>query len=348
MKIRILLIALGILTCRFDYAQSYNGPESCEYDYTNNRWLVGNKNNGTVLARASNGSLSTFCSGMSSGPYGIEILGNTLYCCYGGGKIRGFNLNNGSQVFDVNLGGTFLNGITSDGDSILYITDFSDSAIYSLNVNTQQFGMITKVPRKPNGIIYDGANQRCVFVTWGTGASIMQLNLSDSTVSTLLTTSYNNCDGITRDADGNFFISAWSNQSVIKYASDLTNPTVVASGLSNPADIFYNVLHDTLGIPNSGSANNLVLVGFGTPTTGLESPFVTQPILFYPNPAQDQITLHQDFTKIFIYSMDGKIILQHLPSQGYNVNIDGLAKGSYLIEIILNSGNTLTSTLIKQ
>ncbi|MCX7744882.1 MAG: T9SS type A sorting domain-containing protein [Flavobacteriales bacterium] len=348
MKIKILIIILGIASNLICLSQTYSGPESCEYDYSNNRWLVGNKNNGTVVARYSNGSLSVFCSGMNSGPYGIEILGNTLYCCYGGGKIRGYNLNDGSQVFDLNLGGQFLNGITSDGDSILYITDFSDSAIYALNVNTLQYGMITKVPRKPNGIIYDGTNQRCIFVTWGTGASIMELNLNDSSVTTLVNTPYNNLDGITRDGNGNFYISAWSNQSVIRYSSNLTNPTIVASGLSNPADIFYNVLQDTLGIPNSGTANNLVLIGFGTPTTGNETINESQPILFYPNPALHYINLNRDVLKVVIYELDGKIVAQLSQSQGNCMNISELSKGNYLIELQLKNGDKVTSTLIKQ
>ncbi|MBL0051238.1 MAG: hypothetical protein IPP29_06800 [Bacteroidetes bacterium] len=56
----------------------------------------------------------------------------------------------------------------------------------------------------------------------------------------------------------------WSNNAITKFDSLFTGTgTIVSTGLSSPADIFYNVLGDTLGIPNSGNANNVVFVAFG-------------------------------------------------------------------------------------
>ena len=72
------------------FAQSYSGPESVEYDYINNRWLIANTSSHQVLARNSSGVLSVFATGLVSGPYGIEIVGDVLYCC-SGSSIKGYN-----------------------------------------------------------------------------------------------------------------------------------------------------------------------------------------------------------------------------------------------------------------
>jgi hypothetical protein len=329
------------------FAQSFSGPESCEYDYVHQRWLIGNKNNGTVLIREANGNLSTFCSGMTQGPYGIEILGDKLYCCYGGGKIRGFDLATGQQVMDVNLGATFLNGITSNGDSTLYITDFTGKKIYNLHVGSLQFGVLTSgLTKSPNGIIYDDAGQRCIFVNWGNNAPVMQLDLTDSTVSVITNTSLGNCDGITKDGNGNYFIAAWSTQSVHKYNSNFSgNNTVVASNLSNPADIFYNITDDTLGIPNSGTANNLVLIGFNS-TVGISVEEKNTSIIVYPNPANAFILMNDDFVEMELYAMDGKKI-GSFENSNNPIDIRFLKPGRYIIYVTDKKGKIYSDIFIK-
>ena len=107
-------------------AQTYNGPESIEYDASNNRYLISNTSGGNILARSASGTLTVFKSGISPAPYGLEILNNVVYACCSG-FIKGYSLTNGAQVFILNTGATFLNGITSDGVNTLFATDFTGS-----------------------------------------------------------------------------------------------------------------------------------------------------------------------------------------------------------------------------
>ena len=79
-----------------------NGPESIEYDVTNNRYLIANSANGKIMQRDASGNISTFVSGVSPNPYGIEIVGNTVYACCGG-KVIGYDLITATEVFNVNL-----------------------------------------------------------------------------------------------------------------------------------------------------------------------------------------------------------------------------------------------------
>ncbi|MBL0258417.1 MAG: hypothetical protein IPQ03_13250 [Bacteroidetes bacterium] len=70
--------------------QTYSGPESAEYDYAGRRWLIANTSSHQVLSRDSAGISSVFVSGLGSGPYGIEIVGDTCSCP--GSSVKGFLL----------------------------------------------------------------------------------------------------------------------------------------------------------------------------------------------------------------------------------------------------------------
>jgi hypothetical protein len=339
----------------FLFSQSYSGPESVEYDFANNRWLIANHNNGTVISRDMNGNFAAFVSGMSSGPYGIEILGNVLYCCHNGGSIRGFNLTTGAQVFNLNLGASFLNGICSDGGSNLFVTDFSAKKIYRVNVADSSYNVfVTGLSKSPNGIIYEGSNQRLVFVTWGSSALVQQVNLSDSVVSTLLTTTLTNIDGIAADAYGNYYVSTWGNNSVRKYTANFTSgPVTVVTGLSSPADLFYNAVTDTLAIPNSGTANNVKWIGFNP--LGIDNAASSQSnIEIFPQPSSDGIIFISGIKKsggsVKVFDLAGrmiydeKIISSSFENGKLQLNLNCKA-GEYLLEVIVE-GEKFTRKLL--
>ena len=108
MKQKYLLITIAVIlfTQINCIAQTYNGPESVEYDYANQQWYVGNKNNGTVIIWK-DGVLSNFASGMTQGPYGIELFNGVLFCCHSGNKIRGFDISTGQVVLMLQLAANF-------------------------------------------------------------------------------------------------------------------------------------------------------------------------------------------------------------------------------------------------
>jgi hypothetical protein len=258
----ILLIAFMLLSSIVLNAQSLSGPESIEYDAANNRYLISNTSSGQILARAANGTLSVFKSGISPAPYGLEILENRVYACCGG-FIRGFNLQTGAQEININLGATFLNGITTDGVGNLFATDFNTKKIYRIKPASNSYNvMASNLVQSPNGICYDQANNRLVFVNWGNNAPVKALSLLDSAVTTLTATTLQNCDGIVWNGLDTWYVTAWGPQKAVKFNASFTGgPTNVITSLANPADIDYNIEGDTLAIPNSGN-NTLTFVGF--------------------------------------------------------------------------------------
>ena len=136
-------------------------------------------------------------------------------------------------------------------------------------------------------------------------------------VTTILTTANSNCDGITRDGVGNYYISTWGGQNVVQYDSAYANaPTVVISGLSNPADIFFNTVNSVLAIPNSG--NNTVT--FLDLTLGTNEFEWLKSLSIYPNPATSEAFVKFDISTPMtisyqIVNIEGKVITSNSLSE---------------------------------
>jgi hypothetical protein len=330
-----------LISFLFLYTLSFgqlNGPESIDFDPLNNRYLIANKNDGKIMQRSSNGTISQFVGGISPNPYGIEVVGTTVYACCSG-KVLGFDLTTGLQVFTVNLGATFLNGITHDNSGNLFVTDFSAKKIYRIKIATQTFTLFAQnLTQSPNGIIYDAPSNSLVFVSWGSSAKIKRCSLLDSTVTTLLTTSYTNIDGIARKANGDFYISTWGTNSVYKYNNDFsTTPTLIVSGLSSPADIYYNDLTDTLAIPNSGN-NTLTFVGQSTVSLLEQN---ASGVSIFPNPSANFLFLtssKNQIARIELINENGIISGIYPVEDSFEVNIDvkNLQKGTYFVRLYDN------------
>ena len=336
MKKNYLFITF-LLFCSLSFGQ-LSGPESIDFDPLNNRYLIANSSNGKIMQRTSNGTISQFIGGVSPNPYGIEVVGTTVYACCGG-KVLGFDLTTGLQVFSVNLGATFLNGITHDNSGNLFVTDFSAKKIYRIKIATQSFNLFAQnLTQSPNGIIFDEPSNSLVFVSWGSAAKIKRCSLADSSVITILTTSYTNIDGIARKANGDFYISTWGTNSVYKYNNDFTaTPTLIVSGLSSPADIYYNDLTDTLAIPNSGN-NTLTFVGQSTVSLLEQN---ASEVSIFPNPSANFLFLtssKNQIARIELINERGIISSIYPFEDSFEVNIDvkNLQKGTYFVRLYDN------------
>ena len=335
------------------FAQTYNSPESIEFDYANDRWLIANNSGNNILARSNAGILSVFIPSVT-GPHGLEIVGDTLYVC-SGSTLKAYNINTAAVVFSINLGATFLNGITHDAD-YLYITDFSSKKIYRFNMSTHTYSVfVTGLAKSPNGIIYDQPNNRCVFVNWGNAAPIMAFDVTTGVVSTLATTSLGNCDGIAKDGAGNYYVSSWSLNGISRFNNTFTGgPTTVVTGLSNPADIFYNVLSDTLGVPNSGALNNTTYHNFGV-TSIIENKKSTFHLIVNPNPVINTTEisytiLNKAAIHISLIDSKGKLVKtiaeKYQVNGVYNITIDlsGISGGNYFL-VFSSEGKSETKQL---
>ena len=320
-------------------AQNYSGPESVEFDYARNRYLISNTTSHQIIAYK-NGVKTVFKTLTGTGPHGLEIVGDTLYCC-NGASIAAFDLNNGNPVFTKNLGAGFLNGITHDPAGNLFITDFSAKKIYRMNTLTRKFNVyVANTVSIPNGIIYDsydGITPRLIFCNWSTNAPIKKIKLADSTVSTLTATTLSNCDGICKGNNGKFYVSSWGNQTIQRFDSTWTGgSTSVVTGRSNPADIVYNLNTDTLGVPNA--SNNTVSFHYlGTPLA-IDKIQEENSFQFYPNPSSSNFTIQSTknvIQKIEVYDAQMKLIFtdENLNTHQYNLKLNNDASNFYFVRI---------------
>ncbi len=147
----------------------------------------------------------------------------------------------------------------------------------------------------PNGILYDEANNRLIYVNWGSNAAIKSVDLADNSISTIVAnTGLGNIDGIDDDAQGNYYISSWSPNRITKYDANFENAEIITTpSINNPADIGYSMTTDTLAVP---VGNNVVFVGFEpiTSITELEKDF---DLSLFPNPVSDYTTVSFDLAQ---------------------------------------------------
>ena len=246
------------------HAQSYDGPESVEYHARLDRYLVGNTG-GPILTRAADGTLGLFTDATSS-PYGIELLGGTLFAL-DSGHLEGFDIDSAEPLLDHAIAGAaFLNGITSDGAHTLYIGDFSARKIHRIDVADLDAPVagtpVSTGSATPNGLVFDRAGQRVLIATWGPNAKILSFDVTgDAAPVPLIETTLSNIDGIALDCRGAIVAAAWGGCGVAggclarfepPFALD-TPFTLLAEGLSNPADIDFGLASGEIGVPESGS-----------------------------------------------------------------------------------------------
>lgn len=292
-------------------AQTFSG-ESVAYDSVANRFFT--SDDGTsILQRSSNGSVTHFGSGLTAS-YGMEVMDGKLFVI-SGNHVYAYDLSSETQVADANItAATFLNGLASNGANLCWATDFSANKIYQIDYSNLASPVITTLIAstgcQPNGIAFDGNNNRLVFTCWGSNAQVKKVDLSNNAVSTLTTTTVSNIDGVDFDSQGNFFISSWSPDRITKYNSDFTSTpfTVTAPGLNNPADICYAKAIDTLAIPNS---TVVTFVGFNPLSISeLEN---EKTIELFGNPVTENSSFsffltHPQNVSLEIFSIDGQLV----------------------------------------
>ncbi len=308
-----------LLICTFQVqSQTLTQIESVEYDASQNRFFISNGSN--IIARASNGDLSFF--GSEGATHGMEVLGNHLFVI-DGSTIRGFELDTENEVMTLNISGaSFLNGLTNDGVATLYATDFSGKKIYKIDVsdltNPTYEIIVNSTGSTPNGIVFDGTNNRLIFVNWGNNAPIKAVDLSDNSVSTIVTTSVGNIDGIDEDNDGNYYIAYWNPSKIAKYDNAFANPPEVISTpfLNNPADICYAKEIDTLAIPHYPSGiDQVTFVGFETDTISSIYDIYSNDfeLEVFPNPVTENSVVRFSLEKktplqLSILNQEGKLV----------------------------------------
>jgi hypothetical protein len=339
------------------FAQNLTGIEAIEYDPIQGRFIVSNGNN--VIHVNSTGNGVAVLPSPIAAAYGMEVMNNQLYAIHSN-SVKVFDLTNGNLLSTVSITGAgFLNGMASNGTNLIWVTDFSAKKIHQIDftdlTNPVTTTLISNTTSTPNGIVWDGANNRLVFVSWGNSAPIKTIDLSNNAMTTAVTTSLGNCDGIDMDGNGNFFVASWSPNRITKFNNDFSVNEIitVAGGLSSAADICYALENDTLAIPNSGN-NTVVYVGFNN------NPIFTEEVEIESFQIQNsgnqweiifENTQHNNTFTLKIYDALGQCVISEKEnlSSGKNrwvIPNETLSNGSYIIQLY-NGKRVFTQKCIK-
>ncbi len=261
MKYNIFLLLAALIISNLSYSQEFQIPESAAFDPVTNRYFISNYGDGNLIQIDSIGEKSFFKTGLSK-LLGMIICENTLYVIENPQTIRGFDITNGNPVLELRIKeALFLNDITSDGAEFLYVTDSNANAVFKINIASQTYSLFVKTELdNPNGIVHDKLNHRLLICYFREQAPIDEINLEDSTLSTVVFTGVDNLDGLTLDESGNCYVSSWGPGSfatgfkkqgtIYKYNHGFTKePTIVSTEYHGPADIYFNKKKNELAIP---------------------------------------------------------------------------------------------------
>ena len=365
---RSSIVVLSFLLCHNLSAQNLTGIESVEFDAINHRFLVGNGNN-IVEVDATGSPIAVFTGDSPKADYGMEVIGSTLFTIVGS-SVRAYDLATGDQLSSISiLGASFLNGMAADGANRVWVTDFGGLKIYELDytdlANPSYTTIVSNTGITPNGICFDEANNRLVFVAWNqsgpsaTSSDITAVSLTDYSTTTLVANaSLNQIDGIDNDSQGNYYLASWAPQRITKYNPDFSVSEVItiAGGLSSPADIAYAEEIDTLLIPNSGN-NTVRIIGFQTSDiTNVDGSRAE--LSCFPNPVSENsvltfVTLQSGLVKVEVLDMQGKtvheLLTENLPAAKHRIVVGELpiASGSYVWRV-KTTGGEMTKVFVKQ
>ncbi len=347
-----LIIVITFMMFTDSLHSQYSSPESVTYDSVSSRYFVSNTSSRIISQRDLQGNVTDFAN-VGSSIHGITVYGGRVYVC-NGTRVRGYDLSNASEVFNVQIAGSsFLNDLAIDASGFIYVSDFTARRIYKVNsANQDYWTYVASTGNTPNGVYVDAVRNRLLVCCWGSSAPIRAVSFADSSIATLVTTPYSNLDGITLDRHDNVYVSAWGIQSVVKYDINFAQaPVIVTGGLSNPADIFVNKSKDTLAIPNAGnntvtfvniaSTSGVVASLSGTPTglalhQNFPNPFNPSTLIRFSIAENSQVSLR-------VYDLSGRMLLQNnfgRISQGnYQYNFDGSAYSSGIYVYEVSSGD---------
>ncbi len=351
----ISILAFTILAYT-GYSQNYSSAESVEWDPINEQWLVSNGFN--IIADDGLGNKTIFSNDGTS--YGLEVMGDVLYGLTGS-ALKAIDLNTKETLFELNISGAgFLNGLTNDGESTLYATDFSNREVIKIDVsdiNQPTYEtFISNTFETPNGILYDGENDRLLYVTWQSNAKVKAIDLTTKAITTIVNTNLDNIDGIDDDAEGNFYLSSWSPDIITKYNQDFTLSEVITTPtLNNPADIGFDKDNMVLAIP---MGTDVIFVSLGNVgLTDIDNGRIVFGI--NENPVQNNAHLsieliQSEKVKVEILDMGGRTIETVVQSElsagthSFDIDTSNLQAGMYIVVLYDQNGNVMSQKLIKE
>ena len=251
----LFFLTVSVIISAASAQDLFNGPECVVFDEVYNRYLVSNYNDGSVVELFPDGTTNYWLEGLG------HCLGNTIYngvfYVSTGYYLKGYDLDTKEQVFNQWLmGSQQLDGMSADGNGFMYLTDYhynTADKVFKVDLTTGDYWVFATdgLANAPQDLYLDSENNRLIIAPYFDASPIQAVSLEDSLVTDITISPMGDFDGITRGNDSCFYLTTWSNNTVIRYDSDFTNPPeVFATGFNGPSNLDCNLRDDILAVPN--------------------------------------------------------------------------------------------------
>ncbi len=278
----LFLPAICMAECELD------APQKIVIDTAHNRLLVSNFDTGDITQIDDSGNEDCLAQGAGFID-GMEIVGYNVYGAADPKSIKVYDLETGFPIQMETISGTgYLSSIVKDNSGHLYISCPPGDEIYKMRVSDLSYWTFVggSALNKPNGMIFQEEENRLIVVEDRPNPSIKAINLADSTVTTLTTTTLIGADGIAEDMVGNYYVTGYYLPAVYRFDSDF----------SQPPEIIYE--EDGLVYPTYDASDNSLLITDYNDNTWVR--ISLDPYGIIPTESPKSFFLHPNYPNPFI------------------------------------------------
>lgn len=339
----LIVLALSVQVS----AQYLSLPESIVFDEPRNRYLVSNWGSGHLVRIDSMGTQSYWLTNQQCFA-GLHIQEGVLWVACREYGVKGFDLETGDNVLNLYIPATNINDITADTSGFLYVSYPTESRIYKVDVHNDTFWVYAEDGLDtPNGLYFEEETNRLLIISYRFNSPVQAIDLADSTLYTVTSTTLDELDGLTRDSDGNYYVSSWNTNACYRFDPDFADPPEFFSAHNDdPADISINHRDDLLCVPLFFTSN-VEFVSVPLHAGDRISPTLQETSFLYPNypnPFNSETVIpfrlsNSDNVTLSIYDINGREIIgslnRRLLAGNHEIAFDAstLPSGTYIIRL---------------
>ncbi|MBU1100106.1 MAG: T9SS type A sorting domain-containing protein [Bacteroidetes bacterium] len=348
---KVIVLIIFLFVTSFSSAQNLLvQPQKIIIDTAHDRYLVSNYGGNGDLVQIDNRKAQSYFVENAGMVDAMQIVGNVVYGSALNGRVFGFDLDTGEKVMNLNLSGDgvqFLSGFVADSAGFLYTSERFGTRIFKIDPVTQTYWVFVSGQwiDQPNGMLYEESKNRILVCLDKTYPPIMAINLSDSSVSVVRTTTLGGSDGIASDNNGNYYITGYYLPGI--YKTDLVPGSDMemiyeGTGIVYPT---YNIKRNSLLVTlyNDNDWREIILATSAIPDNEVPNGFKLNNN--YPNPFNPSTQISFELpiaTKatLTVYDTLGEAITtlvdENLSAGNHTFNFDAgnLSTGVYYYKLV--------------